>query len=82
MLLADLLLPAPVLQCGPVVAGACHIPLDVDIEGIDDSKELSAEKREALYETLTSHPSIRWYAPPASIYLRILPCRAVLMQHS
>ena len=46
--------------CGPVVAGACHIPLDVTIEGIDDSKELSEPQREAAYEALTTHPRVRW----------------------
>jgi ribonuclease HII len=52
-----------VTQCGPVVAGACHIPLDVEIEGIDDSKQLNEQQREAAYEALTSHPRVRWCAP-------------------
>ncbi|KAF1785132.1 Ribonuclease HII/HIII domain [Phytophthora cactorum] len=34
---------------GPVVAAACHVPLDVTIPGVDDSKKL-----------LTTHPSITY----------------------
>ena len=45
---------------GPVVAAACIIPATVDIKGIDDSKKLSEEEREELYELITSHPEIIW----------------------
>ena len=34
---------------GPVVAAAVIIPDDVTIDGLDDSKKLSPEKREALF---------------------------------
>ncbi|PSC70258.1 ribonuclease HII [Micractinium conductrix] len=47
---------------GPVVAAACVVPPHVSIVGIDDSKKLSAEQREALYEQLTGHPDILWAA--------------------
>ncbi len=43
---------------GPVVAAACIIPYGVIIEGVDDSKALSAEKREHLYQRLTGDSSI------------------------
>ncbi|CEG38588.1 ribonuclease hii [Plasmopara halstedii] len=45
---------------GPVVAAACHVPLDVVIEGVDDSKKILQERREALFELLTTHPSITY----------------------
>eukprot|EP00941_MAST-03F_sp_MAST-3F-sp1_P000519 g519.t1 len=44
---------------GPVVAAACIIPPDVHIDGIDDSKKISEENREILYEKLISNPKIR-----------------------
>lgn len=47
---------------GPVVAAACVLPAHVMIEGIDDSKKLSAQQREAIYEKLTSHPDVLWAA--------------------
>jgi len=34
---------------GPVYAAAVILPLDEEIQGIDDSKKLTAKKREALY---------------------------------
>jgi len=48
---------------GPVVAAACHIPLDVDLEKekgiiLKDSKKLSERKREEIFEELRSHPQI------------------------
>ena len=50
---------------GPVVAGACFIPRDVDVEkvglaDINDSKGLNKDDRERLYEVLVRHPKIRW----------------------
>lgn len=47
---------------GPVVAAACVIPADVHLPGIDDSKAMSEEQREELYEAITSHPRIVWAA--------------------
>lgn len=39
---------------GPVVAAAVILPLDCDIEGIDDSKKLSARRREMLFDEIVS----------------------------
>lgn len=36
--------------CGPVVAAACILPQGLVIEGLNDSKKLSAKKREALFD--------------------------------
>ena len=36
--------------CGPVVAAACILPMGLVIEGLNDSKKLTAKKREALYD--------------------------------
>ena len=36
--------------CGPVVAAACILPAGLVIEGLNDSKKLTAKKREALYD--------------------------------
>ena len=38
---------------GPVVAGACILPVDCEILYLDDSKKLNAKKREALYDEIT-----------------------------
>lgn len=43
---------------GPVVAAACILPKGLSIPGIDDSKKLSAEKREKIYAELQQNPSI------------------------
>lgn len=43
---------------GPVVAAACCIPADVLVEGINDSKKLSAGQREQVFEALIAHPRI------------------------
>lgn len=43
---------------GPVVAAACILPRGLQIEGIDDSKKLTPEQREKLYEILTNHPDV------------------------
>ncbi|MBG0790551.1 MAG: ribonuclease HII [Desulfovibrionaceae bacterium] len=34
---------------GPVVAGACILPVEYDLPGLNDSKQLTAAKRESLY---------------------------------
>ncbi len=39
--------------CGPVCAAAVILPLDCEIEGINDSKKLSEKKREQLYDIIT-----------------------------
>lgn len=37
---------------GPVVAAACILPEGLHIEGLNDSKKLTAKKREALYDVI------------------------------
>ncbi len=37
---------------GPVCAAAVILPIDCDIEGLNDSKKLSEKKREALYDVI------------------------------
>lgn len=39
---------------GPVTTACCMLPLDVVIEGINDSKKLSEKRREALYAEITA----------------------------
>ena len=39
--------------CGPVFAAACILPIDLEIEGLNDSKKLTEKKREALYDVIT-----------------------------
>lgn len=50
---------------GPVAAGACILPVNHDIPGINDSKKLSAAKREALYEVITRE-AVAWNVALAS----------------
>ena len=38
--------------CGSVVAAAVILPLDCEIEGLNDSKKLSEKKREALFDII------------------------------
>ena len=38
--------------CGPVVAAAVILPIDCEIEGLNDSKKLSEKKRDALFEVI------------------------------
>ena len=38
--------------CGPVVAAACILPVGLEIEGLNDSKKLTAKKREQLYDII------------------------------
>ena len=45
---------------GPVTICACHIPLHVDIPGINDSKKLSPKRRESLFKIITEHPDIKY----------------------
>lgn len=40
---------------GPVVAAACILPEKLFIKGINDSKKITQEVRERIYDTLTSH---------------------------
>lgn len=41
--------------CGPVCAAAVVLPKGIILPGVDDSKKLSAKKREQLYETVTQN---------------------------
>ncbi len=45
---------------GPIVAAMVMMPLSVDIPGVRDSKQLSAEERERIYDLVTTHPDIIW----------------------
>lgn len=45
---------------GPVVASAVILPPDLYLLGIDDSKKLSKEKREDLFNQIVSHPNITY----------------------
>ena len=38
--------------CGPVFAAACILPLDLEIEGLNDSKKLTEKKREKLFDVI------------------------------
>ena len=39
-------------MCGPVFAAACILPLDLEIEGLNDSKKLTEKKREKLFDII------------------------------
>ena len=39
---------------GPVYAAAVILPREVDLPGLNDSKKLTAKRREALYDLITS----------------------------
>lgn len=46
---------------GPVVSAAVHMPPDMKIEGVADSKTLLQEKiREEVYERITNDKRVRW----------------------
>jgi ribonuclease HII len=45
---------------GPVVAAACILPTDFFVDGIDDSKSLSSDARERIFEQLTQHPDVHY----------------------
>ena len=45
---------------GPVYAAVCIIPENVWIEGVNDSKQLTAPERQELYQKITSHPDISY----------------------
>jgi len=44
--------------CGPVVAAAVILPVNLYIEGINDSKKLSEKKREKIYEEIVNNKDI------------------------
>jgi ribonuclease HII len=45
---------------GPVAAAAVILPTDFSCVGLDDSKKITAARRERLYEILTTDPRIFW----------------------
>jgi ribonuclease HII len=52
---------------GPVVAAAVMLPDDFCGEGFDDSKKLSAARRESLFLVLTSHARVSWATGEATV---------------
>lgn len=51
---------------GPVAAAAVMLPPGYECPGLDDSKKLSAAKRERLYNLLTKDPAVVWAVATAS----------------
>ncbi len=45
---------------GPLFAAAVELPEGFRLEGLNDSKKLSAARRESLYKQLTEMPGVRW----------------------
>jgi|TARA_B110001450_G_scaffold31430_1_gene27338 ribonuclease HII len=43
---------------GPVVAAACVFPEDLVIDAINDSKQMTEEEREEVYETLMANDQV------------------------
>jgi ribonuclease HII len=52
---------------GPVVAAAVILPDDFHLDGLTDSKKVSAAKREKFYATLTTTPSVLWAVAQATV---------------
>ena len=44
--------------CGPITCAAAFLTDDVEIDGINDSKQTSAEERDKIYEQLVNHPGV------------------------
>jgi len=51
---------------GPVVAAAVILPEGFVLDGLDDSKKLNHQQREALYVRLTQDASVRFFVAEAS----------------
>jgi len=45
---------------GPVSVAAVILPADFSLPGLDDSKKISAKKREELYHQLIENPAVLW----------------------
>lgn len=45
---------------GPVCAAAVVLPCNFTMSGLDDSKKITAAKRDSLYDQLTGHAEIYW----------------------
>lgn len=52
---------------GPVVAATVVLPKDFALDGLNDSKKVSAPKREKIYAILTAAAGIRWAVAEASV---------------
>ncbi len=52
---------------GPVAAAAVILPAGFECAGLDDSKKLTAAKREALYAKLTTFPGLEWALGTADV---------------
>ena len=52
---------------GPVVAGAVMLPEDFALAGLDDSKKLTAARREGFYDVLLADPRVRWASGLADV---------------
>ena len=51
---------------GPVAAAAVILPRGFSCPGLDDSKKISAPRREGLFELLTGNPDVAWAVATAS----------------
>jgi len=51
---------------GPVAAAAVVLPKGFSCPGLDDSKKLSAKRRDAIYQVLTGDPGVIWFVALAS----------------
>lgn len=69
---------------GNVVAAAVIMPRGLVIDGLDDSKKLSAKKREALYKTITESTvwSVAWASPAEIDELNILGATMLAMHRA
>lgn len=45
---------------GPVVGAACHVPVELEIEGLTDSKKLSPKRREKIFDQLIHCSDIKY----------------------
>lgn len=52
---------------GPVVAAAAVLPPGFELPGLNDSKKLTARRREALFEALLAHPEVQCSVAMASV---------------
>ena len=52
---------------GPVIAAAVILPKGFALDGLTDSKKVTAAKREKLYATLTATTQILWAAAEATV---------------
>jgi ribonuclease HII len=52
---------------GPVSAAAVILPEGFHLHGLNDSKKLSAAKRETLFDAITHSPDIEWSVATASV---------------